>query len=407
MLPKTESGESGWQVCNLSELNGGQCVDKEIFLRACKAGSILGTLQAGYTDFPFLGKASEEIIKQEALIGVSITGWMNNPDVLFDKQTMINGAELVKAVNKQVASLIGINQAARTTVVKPSGNASVLLGTASGIHGEHAPMYFRNVQINDQDDTLAVIESVNPKMVEKSVWSNTGTDKVVSFPIVTKEGSVYKSDLLGVKQLEYVKLAQQYWIEYGTNKELCVNPALRHNVSNTITVDDWDEVEQYLYDNRQWFAGVSLLSAYGDKAYPQAPFTEVFTAEQLLSRYGDATLFASGLIVDGLHAFSNNLWTACDTLNGWGVELDPEDSGDLLKRDWIRRARKFADSYFDGDVLDMTNCLKDVYNLHKWSVITKTIKPMDFAQELNKRTYTEVDTMGAQGCSGGACEVSF
>src|SRR5690606_19837527 len=122
---------------------------------------------------------------------------------------------------------------------------------------------------------LSILKETNPKMVEKSVWSSSGTDYVVSFPVESPEHSIYKDDLLGVKQLEFVKKAQQNWVEYGTNVELCVDKTLRHNVSNTITVDDWDEVEKYIYDNRHYFAGISLLSAMGDKAYAQAPFTEV------------------------------------------------------------------------------------------------------------------------------------
>lgn len=407
MLPTTLEGESGFQVCNLTELNGGKCVDLESFFRACKAGSILGTLQAGYTNFRYLTEASKEIIEKEALIGVSITGWMNNPDVLFSPENMEAGAEVVKEYNAKVADLIGINHAARCTAVKPSGNASVLLGTASGIHGEHSPMYFRNVQMNDQDDVLSLMLEKNPKMVEDSVWSNTGTDKVVSFPVVSKEGSIYKNDLLGVKQLDYVKLAQQHWVEAGTRVELCVDPTLRHNVSNTITVDDWDEVEQYIFDNRQWFAGISLLSSMGDKAYPQAPFTEVFTAQQIMDKYGEASMFASGLIVDALQAFNHNLWTACDSVNGWGAKLDEESKEDLLKRDWVRRAKKYAKNYFDNDLLEMTNCLKDCYNLHKWKTIERTIQPIDFSLELGEKSFVDVDTLGSQGCSGGVCELTF
>ena len=408
MLPTNlETGESGFQVCNLTEINGGMCVSEKDFKIACKAASILGTLQAGYTNFTYLSEASQSIIEREALIGVSITGWMNNPDVLFDKSVMINGAETVKYWNVAVADLIGINVAARTTCVKPSGNASVLLGTASGIHGEHSELYFRNVQMNDQDDVLTLLQQENPDMVEDSVWSNTGTDKVVSFPVKSKEGSIYKSDLMGVKQLDYVKLAQQYWVEYGTNVDLCVDPNLRHNVSNTITVDDWEEVEQYIYDNRKWFAGISLLSAMGDKAYPQAPFTEVFTAKEIMDKYGEASMFASGLIVDGLAAFNQNLWVACDTVNGWGVKLDAESSADLLKRDWVRRAKKYANNYFGGDILEMTNCLKDCFNLHKWKTIERTMKTLDFSVALKEKQFTDIDSMGAQACSGGACEISW
>ena len=406
MLPITESGESGFQFCNLTEINGGMCVSWKDFEIACKAGAILGTLQAGYTNFKYLTPATKEITDREALIGVGITGWMNNPEILFDKENMIKGANLVKQVNAQVSKIIGINRAARTTVVKPSGNASTLLGTASGIHGEHSPRHFRHVQMNRMDEVAQLLEKVNPKMVERSVWSANGTDVVVAFPIISKEGSIYKKDLMGVKQLEYVKLAQQNWIEAGTNVELCQDSRLRHNVSNTITVDDWNEVEEYIYQNREWFAGISLLSSYGDRAYVQAPFTEVFDANQILEMYGEGALFASGLVVEALHAFNQNLWIACDTAMGFGLTLS-EDSEDVLKRDWVRRAKKFADNYFDGDMTKMTFCLKDCYNLHKWNNIQKTIVDINFANELQEKVFVDADSLVAQGCSGSACEVVF
>lgn len=407
MLPVTESGEGGFQFCCLSEINGGKCVDKETFYSACETAAILGTLQAGYTNFKYLGNATKEITERESLIGVSITGWMNNPDVLFDEETLKRGAEIVKETNRRVSALIGIRPAARTTCAKPSGNASVLLGTASGIHGEHSPRYLRNVQMSTDSPVANLIAKHNPKMVEKSVWSAGGTDFVISFPVTSKEGSIYKRDLMGVKQLDFVKMAQQNWVEHGTNVELCTDPRLRHNISNTISVDDWDEVEQYLFDNRAWFAGVSLLAASGDKGYAQAPFTEVHTAEEILKMYGDASLFASGLIVEGLHAFNENLWQACDTAMGFGLKLDPEDSSHLLKRDWVRRFHKFADNYFDGDMQQTAFCLKDCFNLHKWVGIQSTIVPVDFSSELRERAAVDVDTMGSQACAGGVCELVF
>ncbi len=406
MLPKTADGRSGFQFCCLSEGNGGKVTDKETFLRQCKASAILGTLQAGYTNFKYLSSATKEITEREALIGCSITGWMNNPDVLFNEDNLREGAEVVKQVNKEVAAMLGINAAARTTCAKPSGNASVLLGTASGIHGEHAPMYFRNVQMNAEDEVVKLIQQLNPKMVQQSVWSSNGTDMVVSFPVVSKEGSIYKDDLLGIKQLEYVKLAQQVWVEAGTNVDLCVDKNLRHNISNTISVDNWEELEKYLYENRQWFAGVSLLSSSGDKSYAQAPFTQVFTAEEIMKNYGEGSLFASGLIVDALHAFNDNLWLACDTASGYGMKLS-EDSSDLLKRDWVRRAKKFADGFFGSDMQKMTFCLKDCYNLHKWNSINKSLVSIDFASTLSQARYTDVDTIGSAGCAGGQCEVQF
>jgi len=405
----TEDGRSGFQMCNLTEINGGYATTREKFLEACRASAILGTLQAGYTDFGYLGEASKEITDREALLGCSITGWMANPNVLFNETNMVDGANLIRATNKHVAALIGINAAARTTAVKPSGNASVLLQCPSGIHGDHAKRFFRNVQMNKQDAVTQLMQVTNPKMCEDSVWSPNGTDVVVSFPIDTSEftNAIYKADLLGVKQLEFVKKAQQFWVEAGTNVDLCVNPKLRHNVSNTISVDNWDEVEQYIFDNRYFFAGISLLGAAGDRDYPQAPFTEVLTAEQIVEMYGPAAIFASGLIVDGMHAFNDNLWAACSTALGIGEELDEEDSKDLTKRDWVRRFKKFAKNYFAGDLTKASYCLKDAYNLHKWEGIQRSIKIVDFVNELKNQQYTEVDGMGAQGCSGGACEINF
>ena len=406
MLPVTEEGESGFQFCNLTEINGGMCVDEETFYRACEAAAILGTIQAGYTNLKYVSDATRKITEREALIGVSITGWMNNPGVLFDTCILKKGAEIVKETNRKVAAVLGINAAARTTCAKPSGNASVLLGTASGVHGEHAPMYFRNVQMGEASPVAQLVKKHNPKMVERSVWSANGTDVVVSFPIVSKPGSVYKQDLMGVRQLDYVKLAQQHWVENGTNLDLCRDARLRHNISNTISVDDWEEVEQYIFDNRQWFAGISLLGASGDKGYAQAPFTEVHTAQEILGMYGTASLFASGLIVEGLHAFNDNLWQACDTVLGFGLKLS-EDASDLLRRDWVRRFKKFANNFFGGDLQITSFCLKDCYNLHKWEGIRRGIVPIDFSISLGKREAVDVSTLGSQACSGGACELTF
>ena len=304
--------KSGWQGCNLTEINGGKCNTEEDFYKACRAASILGTLQAGYTDFKFLTDTSKLIFDREALLGVSITGWMNNPDILFNERVLQKGAEIVKEVNKEVAKVIGINAAARTTCVKPSGNASVLLQTASGIHAEHSNMYIRNVQMNKESEITQAIMKTNPYMVEDSVWSAGGTDVVVSFPILPKKGSLYKDDLLGVKHLELVKKAQKYWVEAGTNEDLCADKGVRHNVSNTIIVDDWDNVERYVFENRHSFAGISFLAMSGDKDYNQAPNTAVITAKDMVKKYGNAAIFASGMVVDALKVF-NNLWDACAT----------------------------------------------------------------------------------------------
>ena len=398
--------KSGWQGCNLTEINGGKCNTEEDFYKACRAASILGTLQAGYTDFKFLSDTSKLIFDREALLGVSITGWMNNPDILFNEKILEKGAQIVKEVNREVSRVIGINAAARTTCVKPSGNASVLLQTASGIHAEHSDMYIRNVQMNKESEITQAIMKTNPYMVEESVWSAGGTDVVVSFPIMPNKGSMYKDDLLGIKHLELVKKAQKHWVEAGTNEELCADKGVRHNVSNTIIVDDWDEVEKYVFENRHSFAGISFLPMTGDKDYNQAPNTAVITAKEMVKKYGNAAVFASGMVVDALKCF-NNLWDACSTAKGFGEDISLESSENAMKRDWIRRFGKFADNYLDSDTALAEHCLKDAYLLHKWNKIQSTLKTVDWKEDIKERKYTDVDTLAAAACAGGACEIDF
>ena len=401
MYGYSPSNESGFQFCNLTEINGAASITPEIFYHQCKVAAILGTIQASYTDFKFVSKATKDITEREALIGVGITGWMNNPEVLFNVDVMKQGAEISKYWNKVTAELININQAARVTCVKPSGNASVLLGCASGIHGEHSPQYIRHVQMNKESEIAQLFMKNFPEMCEDSVWSKT--DIVIGFPVVSPENSIYKSDLLGIKQLEYVKLAQDVWIEEGTNYELCVQPWLRHNVSNTITVDDWDAVTNYVYANRNSFCGISFLSAAGDRAYPQAPFTEVHTYQTIIDLYGEPALFTSALITAGLEAFNNDLWTAINTALGYGEQLN-DSHEHLLKRDFVRRFNKYATNFKSSD--ECANCLKDVYNLHKWWRVAKTNPQVDWSS-LGRKAYTDINTTGAQGCSGGACEITF
>lgn len=406
MIPRTVDGRSGWQGCNLCEINGGKMNNASTFLDACKAAAILGTLQAAYTDFRYVSAVTKEIFDYEALLGVSITGFMSNPKVLLDPEVLKEGAELIKKINEEVAQMIGIRKAARTTCVKPSGNASVLLETTSGIHGDHAARYFRVMQMNKQEEIAKYIAEKYPDLIGESVWSATNADFALFVPVKAKPDSIFKKDLLGIKQLEAVKLVQQTWVEYGTNVESCIEPYLRHNVSNTVSVDNWEEVSEYIWDNQQWFAGISLISHVGDKVYNQAPFTEVLTPTEIIEKYGDSSLVVSGLIVDGLHLFENNLWKACDFILNRNMILDGTRTQVLLKKDWLQRAKKFAKRYFNSTA-ELVFCMKDVHLFHKWLKTEKIMKNIDIEEILQntKPDYTEVDTLGAMSCHGGACEI--
>ncbi len=396
----------GIQGCNLTEINAEKAENEEQFLRACKDASALGTFQAGYTKFPYLGEVTEQIFKREALLGVSITGWMNNPK-LFNADLLKKGAQVVKETNRQVAKIIGINPAARTTCVKPSGNASVVLGTASGIHPEHSERYFRVMQLNKESNTAKYLAENMPFLLEESVWSEIKADYVVFVPIENPKAGLYKKDMKGVKHLELIRLVQENWVNEGTDEELCVYKGMNHNTSCTVIIDDKKEIVDYIWQKREDFTAVSFLSDYGDKDFNQAPFTSVLTLDEIVKEYGKGSLFASGLIVDGLHYFNNNLWLACDSIvKKEDYPLTGTREEVLLKKYWLQRAKKFAKNYFKGDLKRMVYCLKDVHLFHKWETVTRQFKEVDFGKILKQPEYKDVGEFGAQACSGGACEIT-
>lgn len=404
MLPQTEQGISGWQGCNLTEINGAKCRSKSDFFYACRVSAIIGTLQAGYTNFKFLPPVTKQIFEREALLGCSLTGWMNNPQVLLDKDTLTKGIEIIKETNELIAKLIGINPAARLACVKPAGNASVLLGTAPGAHEEHSETFLRTIQVNKMQDVCKAIKDMNPYMIEDSVWSSADTDYSIVFPVIPPPNSIFKKDTKAVDFLERVKFIQEHWVEAGTVKERCVDPTVRHNVSNTCYVmdDEWDAVTDYIFKNRQYFTGVSFFSNTGDKDYFQAPFTEVVSAKDIIKRYGTPALFASGLIVDSSKGFKN-LWEAIRiaTFNNDQSDQELRD----IRAEWIRRFRNYAENYFNNDLRRAGYCLKDVYVQHKWTKIQQNHHPVVIENYLREERGKDIDTMGAIACAAGGCEI--
>jgi ribonucleoside-diphosphate reductase alpha chain len=401
--PISSYDESGWALCNLCEINAKLCTNPEVWKRACTAASILGTLQAGYTDFPYLGEVTERIVRREALLGVSMTGMMDSPNLVFRPELQREMAQHVVQVNEIVARKIGINPAARTTCVKPSGTASCLLGTSSGIHAHHAKRYFRRSIATGIEAPLQYYKAHNPLAVQKSVWSASGMDDVVTFCIEVEDEALTREEVSTLNLLEKVRLTQGSWIEAGRVAERCAHPALRHNVSNTISVEEgkWEEVGDYIFEHRKDFTGVALLPASGDRDYPQAPFCQVFDTLELLSMYGEGVCFASGLIVDGLHAFDNNLWKACDCALGIGEKLQDTD---VQKLDWVRRLKKFSVNYLNGDLKKTVLLLKDLNNYHHWRELTRTYVPVDWTLLVEDSDATVIKTAE---CKGGKCVLDY
>jgi len=400
MWPVDElTGESGWQGCNLSTINCSSLTDENDFYERCRAASIIGTLQAGFTSLKYLGETSEKIFQREALLGVSLTGIMEKPDLVLSETTLKNGARIAVKTNQELATKIKINQAARVTCLKPEGTSSSMLGTSSGIHPHHAKRYIRHVQANVLEAPYEYFKSYNPQACEKSSWSANDTDEVIKFPIEVPDGSKLKNQLPAVEMLDVVKNAQIQWVNSGKNSKLCTQQFLSHNVSNTITVkpEEWEDVTKFIYKNRRYYAGISLIPQSGDKDYPQAPFTTVFTSREIVKEYGDASLWCSGLIELALQNFSMNLWAACDyvTLN------QAKEGDDQSKLHFVTKMKNFAGKYFDGDIKRLTYCMKDVYNWKIYCDLKDSFKKVDYTQ----LSESEDNTAGIEevSCAGGAC----
>lgn len=394
-----ESGLSGWQGCNLTTINCSTVVDENDFYERCKAAAIIGTLQAGFTNLAYLGEITEKIFRREALLGVSLTGTMEKHDLVLVDNILKNGAKIAVSTNKEFAKKIGINQAARVTCLKPEGTSSSMLGTSSGIHPHHAKRYIRHVQANVLEAPYQHFKKSNPQACEKSSWSANNTDEVIKFPIEVPDGAKLKNQLPAIDMLKVVRDTQTNWVYSGKNTKLCTKEFLSHNVSNTVTVknDEWDSVTRFIYDNREYFAGISLIPQSGDKDYPQAPFTTVYTSREIVKEYGDAALWCSGLIELALVSFNNNLWAACDyvTLN----QAKDTDLADKLR--FVTKMKNFAGKYFNGDVKRLTYCMKDVYNWKIYCDLFDSFQKVDYTQ----LSETEDNTAGIEeiSCAGGAC----
>ena len=439
--PVDQYGNTGWQVCNLVSINGLCCTTEEEFYKICRCASTLATVQATYMDFAYLSLATRNIIESDPLIGVSIGGIMNNPQVLTNPNILSVGAMQVRQQNAKVARILGINPATRTTCVKPDGTVSLLLGMTSGIHGAYAKRYLRSVEANIEEPNLKAYEEANPKAVQPNIFKPT-TDKKIFFPIEESEETLLRSELAGLKLLEYVKLVQQSWVIPGMTD---MSSPIKNNVSNTVDVpnDQWDVVRDWVWENQDYIAGVTFLSSYGDMDLPQAPMCRVATPEEILREYGVGSMFASGLVVEAIEVFGD-LWKACESAQGRGEQLFVSDhalvdylqKNDLdeatitederkhilatlnaklndkvenlaAKRDIVRRIIKFAANYCRGDVYKAVNLLKSVNNLHLFEVLKKTYKPVDWKMvDFGGKRYANADEQASQSCVGGACEIN-
>jgi ribonucleoside-diphosphate reductase alpha chain len=288
-LPTHGEKITGWAMCNLCEMNAAEFKTREDFIRAAKAATILGTMQATYTDMPYLGWVSEVLVEREALLGIGMTGMLDSPKIACDPELQREVAGMVVEWNKDYAARFGVRPGARLTCVKPSGTTSLELGcVASGHHAHHARRYIRRVVANELEPVFQYFKSINPHMCVRK----PNGDWVIEFPVEAPDGAIVKADLGAIQFLEMVKSTQKNWVIPGTARPES-SPGLTHNVSNTVHVkaDEWEEVANYLWENRDSFTGVSLLPVTGDKQYAFAPCEAITTPadevrwNQLLAGY--------------------------------------------------------------------------------------------------------------------------
>lgn len=418
-----ENGESGWEFCNLCTINSGNIIDDQDLYERAKAAAIIGTLQAGFADFGYLGKVTENIVKRESLLGISLSGIMEQTDLTLDKKILKKAVKIIADTNEELSRKIGINQAARLTCIKPDGQSSCLLSTSSGIHPHHSKRYIRRVQNNNSESIFKYYKSINPIATEFSVWSANKNDENILFPIEVKDGSKTKNQVSAIEMLDTIKLIQENWVDTGKRIDKCVKSWLNHNVSTTIIVkdDEWDDVIKRVYKDRKYYGGLSFLSDKGDKDYQQPPFSSVLTSREIIKEYGEAGIWCSGLIELGLQAFQGNLWDACDFVmkcqsedafnhlglknytNGMIKKMEEDFTIASLKIRFLTKFNKFAQNYFDNDVKRLTYCLKDVHNWKLYNDLLKNFKKVDYAEMIENEDFTNFE--GESACSGNACQI--
>jgi ribonucleoside-diphosphate reductase alpha chain len=254
-----------FQFCNLCEVNVSNIESQEDFNTRVKGAAFIGTLQAGYTDFHYLRDIWKRTTEKDALIGVSMTGIGSGTVLGYD---MSEAAEAVKSENARVAKLIGINESARTTTVKPAGTTSLTLGTSSGIHAWHNDYYIRRVRVGKNEAIYTYLSIYHPELVEDEVFRPHDT-AVISVPQKAPEGSILRHES-PFELLERIKKVAQEWIKPGHR-----TGQNTHNVSATVSLkeDEWELAGEWMWNNREFYNGLSVLP-YNGGTYQQAPFED-------------------------------------------------------------------------------------------------------------------------------------
>lgn len=252
------------EFCNLTEVNISNVTSQQDLEDRVKCATIIGTLQAGYSNFHYLSSKWKQNCKNEALLGVSFTGICDNDYTKYDWDKV---SKLALQTNEEIAGKIGIKPAHRIGCIKPSGNTSSVLNTASGIHARHSKYYIRNVRFKKTEPIAQYLKSVIPELVADEIGNDL--NYVVSIPMKSPETSIFR-DEPALNILERVKFFHENWIK-PTHRQ----GANTHNVSVTINVKpgEWEEIREWCWDNKEHYTAISLFP-FDSGTYIQAPFQE-------------------------------------------------------------------------------------------------------------------------------------
>lgn len=252
-----------YQFCNLTEVVVRATDTYDTLAHKVKLATILGTVQSSFTKFPYLRKVWQRNTEEERLLGVSLTGIMDNPLMTMKNKglesTLSKLREVAVETNAEWAERLGINPSTSITCVKPSGTVSQLVDSASGIHARHSPYYIRTVRGDNKDPlTQFMIDQGIPN--EPCVFKGD-TTTVFSFPVMSPHRAVTRNDMSAIEQLEMWLVYQRYWCE--------------HKPSVTISVrdDEWLAVGAFVYEHFDEMSGVSFLP-HSDHTYQQAPYQD-------------------------------------------------------------------------------------------------------------------------------------
>ena len=254
-----------YQFCNLSEVVVRPADTLQTLKKKVRVAAILGTLQATLTDFRYLRKIWQDNTKEEALLGVSLTGIMDHP-VMSGRTESENLKEWLTVLKEEAirtnmkwSTLLKINASTAITAVKPSGTVSQLVDSASGIHPRYSEQYIRRVRADSRDPLCGVLEAAGVP-VEDDVMSPT--TKVFSFPVKSPKNAIVATDMGAMEQLRLWETYQDYWCEH------------KPSMTCYYRDDEFLEVGQWLYNNFDKVSGISFLP-YAEHSYQQAPYEPV------------------------------------------------------------------------------------------------------------------------------------